>query len=163
MNQKEKLVWEHLLDADLNKRYFELMTRRYHFQDKFAKIAIAFTASGTVGSWWIWEQYVFDHLWQVLSGITAVISILLSVFDPSKNVEISARLKGEYSNLLREYEILWAHTSKLNLDKVEENLRELWKIETELSKLDGQLPTNKKKWIIKIQNEITIARGLNHE
>ncbi len=47
----EKAIWDSLLDADLNIRYWGYLSRRYYCINRFIKIFLAIIASGTVASW----------------------------------------------------------------------------------------------------------------
>ena len=56
-----KAVWDGMLGADFNKRYWDHLIRRYSKRDKYTKIFLATMSSSTVESWGIWDE--IDLLW----------------------------------------------------------------------------------------------------
>ena len=51
-----QVIWEAALDADLNLRYWDHLSRRYSAWDKYAKIFLAIMSSSTVAGWGIWNE-----------------------------------------------------------------------------------------------------------
>ena len=90
-----------LLDSLLNSEYsLKLWSRlgeKYTLYDKLTRILLAFTASGTVAGWYIWEQYEFT--WKFLSGLSAIIAIALPI------ISLNESLKTITNNYQKELEI----------------------------------------------------------
>ena len=98
-------LWNHLLDADLNRRYWRYVTTRYKVRDQWGRILLALTSSGAVAGWAIWDQYPSG--WQILSGLSAVVAIALPILNFPARVETAADLHGRWTELSAEYERLW--------------------------------------------------------
>ena len=57
-----QVIWEAMLTADLNVRYWAHLSRRYSMWDKCIKILLALASSATVASWSFWNEV--DILWK---------------------------------------------------------------------------------------------------
>ncbi|HEV2731679.1 MAG TPA: hypothetical protein VGV15_16735 [Terriglobales bacterium] len=77
-------LWDSLLDAEMNVRYWSTMCHRYSRYDTYSRIFLALTSSSTVASWEFWSQ--FPALWKTLSGLSALVAIVLAVIDLPKKV-----------------------------------------------------------------------------
>ena len=51
-----QVIWEAMLDADLNVRYWDHLSRSYSTWDKYTKIFLAFTSLSSAASWSIWSE-----------------------------------------------------------------------------------------------------------
>ena len=72
-----RVIWEAVLDADLNLRYWDHLSRRYSTWDKYTKIFLATMSSSTVASWGFWDE--IDILWKGLSAVSAFTAIALPI------------------------------------------------------------------------------------
>jgi hypothetical protein len=106
-----QVIWEAVLDADLNLRYWDHLSRRYSAWDKYAKIFLAIMSSSTVAGWGIWNEinilWTDLSLWKGLSAISAVTAIALPILDWQRKIGEVSNLKGKWSRISRAYENLW--------------------------------------------------------
>lgn len=151
-------IWRAKLKADLNRRYWEKLSRDYFSFGNYAKIFLALMTSGTVASWSIWIE--LESLWKTLSSIAAVLSIILPILKIESLLDKMANLKGEWTQLHNEYNFLWISRERKNEEELQENYRRLKQKEAEIEKKEIQLPY-KVSNILKIQNEIKCSLGLN--
>ena len=85
-----KAIWEAVLDADFNVRYWGHLSRRYSVRDNRIKIFLALMSSSTVASWGIWNEV--NILWKILFSISSVTAIIFPFLNLQKK-------NGEMSNL----------------------------------------------------------------
>jgi hypothetical protein len=152
-------LWNSLLDAELNEKYWSHLSRRYYNRDKFVKIFLAVMASGTVASWGIWQK--FEIIWKTLSGLSALVAIALPILNLSKKINDLSQLSQKWTEIRSDYELLWLDFNKTH--KNEEQIMREYKIikakENKTSELESNLP-NDKKLIEKCYDEVLISRGL---
>ena len=154
----EDLIWQAMLTADMNARYWGYMARRYTRWDKGTKFLLAFTASGTVASWGIWKE--IEIIWKILSGLSAVVAIALPILDWSKNVEKMSALNGEWIQLHNEYQFLLLKLDATPDDpEVRGKFEQLKKQEASSGTLDSTLPDNK-KLLSRCQIEVLQTMGI---
>jgi len=149
-----------MLDADMNERYWAHLSRHYHQINKSIKIFLALMSSGVVVSWNIWAEV--DILWKVLSAIAAAISIAFPILKLETMIERTLVLRGKWLRILNEYELLWLSRESKDDSELLEEYKTIMKEEIEVSLEEKNLP-NKKKLILKIQDEIIRARGLSNQ
>ena len=157
-----QVIWEAVLDADLNLRYWDHLSRRYSAWDKYTKIFLAIMSSSTVASWGIWDE--IDILWKCLSAVSAGTAIALPILDWQRKIGEMSNLKGKWSRISRAYENLWEDLllGPTNTELVEEYRRIRNEMEGEEDNTSPDLPRNKRKLIQRYENEVLESRrGLN--
>jgi len=100
-----KAIWQSLLTADLNCRYWARLAARASRRDKIAKIFLGVTASSTVASWGIWEEV--DILWKILSGASAVLAVALPIVNWSGSARTRTGFAAKWQSMLSSYELAW--------------------------------------------------------
>lgn len=151
-----KAVWDGLLGADFNTRYWSHLIRRYSKRDKCTKIFLVAMSSSTVASWGIWDE--IDLLWKSLSAISAVTAIALPVLDWPKTISRMSDLVGKWSRIEYEYENLWLELQGDNpINKVEEEYK---RIRGEVAGLDDTGLPEDVKLNEQCRNEVLESRGL---
>lgn len=158
MEQLRKLAWEGMLNADKCVRYYDALAGRFHARDLYSKIFLATMSSGTVAGWAIWSDV--PALWKVLSGGSAILAVALPILNISKKVEVANRLKSEFGDIQRDYEMLWAKIDDESPKQVETELRRIWQKEAKLAPFENTMPGNDKTLIRECQREVVHARGL---
>lgn len=141
---RRKHVWESMLVADMNRRYYQSLTDRYRRLDFWAKVLIAVTSSAAVSGWAVWSHPGVDWIWKLASAVAAVVAIALPLADPAKSLRIASELAGEWFAVLREYELLWARIDDTSDALVDETCRPLAEQEKKLSELEAALSINKR-------------------
>ena len=161
MSHMKKAIWNSMLDADMNARYWKYLVRRYLARDKGLKIFLAIMASGTVAGWGVWES--FPWLWKSLSAGAAIVAILLPILNFQKSIEQMSYLAGKWGELRIEYEDLWLQVKH---DKKEVNEHTYYKryrkIVSSLQEKEIKLPEDK-KLLWKCFNEVIETRNLKKE
>lgn len=127
----------HLLDADFNARYFDLLLRRYACWDTWAKIVLASMAAiGLVG------LKVGMEGWTILSAASGVLaSSLLPVFRwPATMARIDDE-RTRWIELRQAYENAWAEfDSDADADELKRAFDRIRKTENTLERRAGIVP-----------------------
>ena len=152
-----QVVWEAMLDADLNFRYWDHLSRRYSAWDKYTKIFLAIMSSSTVAGWRIWNEV--DILWKVLSAVSAGTAIALPILNWQKKIGEMSNLRGKWSRISRAYENLWEDLllGRTSTELVEEYRRIRNEMEGEEDNTAPDLPRNK-KLIKRYRDEVLESR-----
>ena len=98
-------VWNALLTADMNVRYWHEIRYSYERKDVVTKIFLAATSSTTVATWGFWSG--IDWLWKSLSGGSALLAIALPILNWSRKMTDMANLHGTWIQIRNRYETLW--------------------------------------------------------
>ena len=154
-----RIIWESMLDADLNERYWGYLAERYHKKEKYTKIFLAVMTSGTVASWGFWSQV--EILWKILSSLSALLAIALPIVNWPKMVEAMIDLKQKWFQIRSDYEMLWIEVEDgiNDKEKVKRELKRLKDKEARISQKEANLP-NDKKLIRRCWKEVIASRGL---
>ena len=139
------LVWNSMLTADLNQRYFAKLSDLHRRNDRWAKFSVAAFSSGSaLASWALWKQPGVTWIWPVLSGIAAVLAIALPIFDPAKSLKAAGGLAGAWFSVFKDYELLWVRVDKLEESKLFSSLEKMGTEEKRLTELESGLSVNKR-------------------
>lgn len=148
-----------MLDADLNVRYWDHLSRSYSTWDKYTKIFLAFTSLSSAASWGIWDE--IDILWKCLSAVSAVTAIALPILDWQRKIGEMSNLKGKWSRISRAYENLWEDLllGQTSIEVFNEYRRIRNEMEGEEDNIVLDLPHDK-KLIQRCRDEVLESRGL---
>jgi len=158
-NQRRKQVWESMLTADLNYRYWGHLGRRYSKLDRTARVFLALTSSSTVASWgFLIEQ---EMVWKLLSALSAIIAVSLPVFNWQATAETIVELRTGWLQILKEYEMLWMRIEDdaINADELQTTIKQLAAQEVEFDHKVANLPNDAHLKQI-CQDEVIASRGL---
>ena len=152
-------IWDLMLDADMNVRYWAELGRRYYKRDKTYKIFLAAMSSGTVASWGIWSEV--QLLWKILSAISAVVAIALPILNWPKMIQSIGNVKQKWVDIKADYEVLWIEVNN-NKDQavLGEEFKKIRKREATASQQESNLP-KKDKLLDKCWEAVLKSRGLN--
>ena len=151
-----ELIWNSMLTAQMSACYWNSLARRYNGREKYLKIFLAVTASGTVAGWTIWAHY--DIVWKILSGLSAIVAVALPILDYSGQVEKMTKLASKCAQLRVGYEQLWAQIDSLSQQSILDAQGKLAQQEIELSDVQAVLPDDR-KLLEQCQSEVLISRG----
>ena len=156
------MIWNSMLSADLNYRYFSTLTGRFQSHDQWAKIFIAIFSSTVVSGWAIWGQPELNWIWHVVSGLAAILAIALPIWNPANSMKIASKLAGSWFSILKDYEVLWTEVDEIDERGARDKLKKIVDEEKRLSEVDTLLKVNRK---ISSDSEKAVrqARGLNSE
>jgi hypothetical protein len=151
-------VWRRMLDAEMNGRYWRGRASGLAQREKSLKIFLAVTSSATVAGWTVWHG--IPPIWQVLSGLSAIVAVALPILDYTSQIERASDLRSEWLEVAGKYNRLWAEINA-NLDgPVSDRLQEFQAKEAEMAKIESKHFTRNDALIRKSQREVLVARGL---
>lgn len=154
-----RLVWDSMLTADLNLRYFNEMASRYQSWDKYSKILVAITSSAAVSGWAFWGTPGVDWIWMVASGLATVVAIVNPIMDPIGIMKAASQLVGEWASILREYDLLWSQVDTLSVQEIRGIYQSIAAKEVPLHGLGVAIP-RKREIIDRCTRDICMSRGL---
>lgn len=143
----EKLIWEGWLTADMNKRYWAEMARRYQWREVGANVLIAVTSSTTVLTWIIGKQidfYWLEGFWETLSIVAAVMAVSLPILNYSSKIASMVELVVKWKDIESAYESLWIRLPELSTPDALEELTQNRTKESEISSSEARLPYDKR-------------------
>ncbi len=155
----KETIWNSMLDAELETKYWGELCRIYYKWDRWIKIFLAVMSSSTVATWGIWNK--IDLVWQILSGISAVTAIAIPILDLPKTLQSVLRLSSKWLQIQSQYEALWfdIENGLKYFEEVVEQYRHIKEKEL-LEQAPAYLPSNKKKLKERCFNQILQSRGL---
>lgn len=153
-----KAIWDLMLDADMNVRYWAELGRRYYKRDIRYKIFLAAMSSGTVASWGIWSEV--ELLWKILSAISALVAVALPILNWPKMIQSIGNVKQKWVDIKADYEVLWIEeNSKKDQAVLEEEFKKIKKREATASQQETNLP-KKDKLLDECWEDVLKSRGL---
>jgi hypothetical protein len=151
------LIWASMLTAQMNVCYWSKLAYRYTEREKWIKIFLAITSSGTVAGWVVWTAYPIA--WKALSGLSAITAIVLPILNYSGRAAQMNKAASKSAQLRLGYDQLWAQLDSLTPDSLKEMLAELNKKEIELSELQVSDPDDR-TLLARCQDDVLRSRGL---
>ena len=156
--EQEREIWDALLDADMNARYWGIMGRRHQKYEKSASIFLAAVASSTVATWSVWQA--IEWVWQTLSVTAAILAVALPIVNLGRNTESMFVLAEHWSRIQGHYEELWRDRGIIDTEKIMTRLQEIKQLENDFIPKVSRLP-HRKKIINKIYKEVCVSRGIS--
>ena len=119
MTEVQGKIWKEMLDSEMNSQYFETLAGRYAWRDRWTKIFLALTSSGSAfAGWTIWhdpsQHPYFTAAWKVTSSLATVIAIVSPFLNFSKKVEWATLLRIAYQSSAQDYDLLWVQRDKVD-------------------------------------------------
>ena len=104
------LIWENLFMADVRSRYFAAVAQRLRQRERMMAISVGVLSSGAAAS-----LVASAPQWVsiVLSLMAAILAAAFSVLNLDKRVTLGASLSRQWSEVLHQYELLWARRKEL--------------------------------------------------
>ena len=99
---------------------------------------MAVMSSGTVASWAFWQS--IDWLWKLGSGLACICSLIAPILNYSKKLEVATRLKADWAEIRRRYDLLWVVVDDSNEDVLMKKLSAISEREQVVIELERQLP-----------------------
>lgn len=153
------LIWDSMLSADLNYRYFSGLAARFQNWDRFAKILVAVTSSTVVSGWAIWGKPGIDWIWHSASALACIVSLALPIFDPSNSMKAASRLTGTWFSIFKDYELLWTRVDALDESEAQKLCGAIQEEEKRLVELESTL-NNHRGLARRCEDEVRWSRGL---
>jgi hypothetical protein len=150
-------VWDSMLDGEMNDRYWRKRAGFYVFWEKWLKIFLAITSSGTVAAWAI--PQIVHYVWRGLSGVSALLAMAMPFLDYTGQVERASDLRKGWWELTVEYKRLWACIDSSTDDSIDEQIKPLKAKEVEMSKIESKFFTRDENLIREYQKDVLRAGG----
>ncbi|MCK5590622.1 MAG: hypothetical protein KAI72_01580 [Candidatus Pacebacteria bacterium] len=156
----KKLLWNSMLDADLNTKYWYYLNSSYNTKNFWVKVFLLIVAAGQLLSLLFTQKQFF---WTLLSVLTASIALFHLFVDWGKSIEKCYMLQKEWTYIKDKYDILWSkfRDKKINDDELEQQYTQLKAKENDISYMESGLP-QKKELIRKCHQEVLSTRGLSN-
>lgn len=154
-----QLVWDSMLNADLNCRYFRALSGRLRSWDQAGKIFVAAMSSAAVAGWAIWDESGFQTAWHAAGGLAAVVAVALPILNPSKAAAAASQLTGAWFSLLRDYEMLWTRVDAADEAELREAAERIVSAEKPLSDIESALSMHR-GLAKRCEDEVRRSRGL---
>lgn len=155
-DQHRKALWEALLDADYNKKYWQCKANDYAFKDRTLQIMLAISSSAALFT--LLSELGGAQVWKILSFITAIIAVAMPFFNLCRR---SLEMK-EVSNLWHELELaydqLWRTCDQANYSDNE--FQKFKNRELDIGKKIFDLPLNDKKLQELCYEQVLVSRRL---
>lgn len=156
-NAWSRELWNSLLDADMNVRYWSEMCARYSRYDTWSRFFVAVTSSSTVAAWGFWNG--IPWLWKGLSGASAVLAGFLSIVNLPKKVAHLSALVVRWKQAEIEYELLWTKDCALRTAPGQSKYKTLKEREAAGISSEQMVPPNH-RLLTKCYGDVIRARGL---
>lgn len=138
-----KHLWESMLQADQEQRYWHSKACQYVDHDRDGKIVLAVLSSGSVAGWAFWADVPWA--WKLLSGFATLLSIVLPTLGLNSKVVAMTDLHGQWLQLKYLYEMMWRDQCTLAEKNIRERLESGKRKEAELSAKAISLPGKDEK------------------
>jgi hypothetical protein len=156
-------IWESLLDAEMNVKYWGYLAKRFMFREKVSKVVLALTTSSVLLSLSLWQRFPLGPI--ILGVANTVLAISLPTLNYSERIQTMATLRGSWSQLSVEFDRLWQRAENIDSsskDEFENEFRLLKERTVQISVIETRLP-NDRELVRRCQQEVRRARGLNTE
>ncbi|MGA7155838.1 MAG: hypothetical protein WBY53_03275 [Acidobacteriaceae bacterium] len=154
--QPNPILWDSLLDAEMNACYWTKLSRRFLRNNRILKGFTAVTASGTaIAAWSIWSLH--PGWWKALATLSCLASVYQTTIMPEDRIKKSAALAATWKELAIRYQLLWEQDRDLldvatKADFSTMRVREAKIDETEFGEYT--------KLLVQARDEVLKARGL---
>jgi hypothetical protein len=154
-------IWNALLTADLNVRYWFEIRNSYNRRDVTTKIFLAATSSSTVATWGIWAE--IGWLWRSLSAASALLAVALPILNWTKKIADMADLHGAWVQIRNQYDALWRRmeSNQLTDSEVEAAFESIQTREAQAESSETRISARRNaKLIEKCYREVLRSRNL---
>jgi hypothetical protein len=112
MTERRKLLWDSMLDAEMNVHYWTLQQDRHSRYSTLMRVVIALASSGTVATLWLLDGH--PNIQKSITAISGTLSIIYAIlFPPEKQSKIAALL-ATWREICAKYRMLWARDKDLS-------------------------------------------------
>jgi hypothetical protein len=156
-------IWESLLDAEMNVKYWGYLAKRFMFREKLSKVVLALTTSSVLLSLSLWQRFPLGPV--ILGAANTVLAVSLPILNYSERIQTMANLRGSWSQLSVEFDRLWQRAEKTEAscyDEFENEFRLLKERTVQINVMETRLP-NDRELVRRCQQEVRRARGLDIE
>jgi hypothetical protein len=163
MEDTKRDLWNSLLDSDMNVRYWGHIARRYAGYDKWSKILVAVTTSGSVAGLQIWKftakGFEWSWIYDSFTGFAVITAVALPFLEFARTMRDAATLAIGWSRLQGRYESLWRRRQNHSAETLEAELTKIKDDEKRHTETEVTLPRDK-KLVRTCQAEVKHSRAL---
>jgi len=154
--EQRKLIWESMLSADMQTRYWGKAVARRERLELWLTVAVTVLAVGTVSTW---IGRMSPEILQASSVLTAATSTALTLLKLSGRLELMANIAAQCNGILSAYERLWAALPSISDGEALEQHKDLQARGQEVYKHAIKIHTSDRR-VSQTQREVLRARGL---
>jgi hypothetical protein len=142
-------VWQSMLEAELNKKYWRRVAEGYSKWDRASKIFLAITSSGTVAAWVVGLQTVAMPVdpaivWKFLSGLSAMLAIALPILNWQQRIKDAGSLYSGWNARHLAYQIFYSQVGKISDEEIADEYEQSKKEERALDDAIGSFSIDEK-------------------
>lgn len=152
-------VWEAMLEADYQKRYWNANAAAFIQVDRRLQILLAVLSSAAVLS--AFDDLNLLGLWKLLSTITAIVATTLPFMNYTRRSVAMTEIAAKWHHLEIEYSSIWRSLDKDIFD--ESKFKELRAQEVEIGKAISDFPIHDKKLQHDCYRQVLISRGIQDD
>ena len=153
-----RLIWDSMLSADLNHRYYGAFADLLQHWDRGAKIFVAIASSTAVAGWAVWSTPELSWIWHGAGALAAVVAVAQPVLDPTKSIKTAGQLTGAWFSILRDYNLLWASVHLVSETEALNQCQKIIEKEKLLAELEATL-TTRRQLARRCEEEVRRFRG----
>jgi hypothetical protein len=156
---ERKSVWEAMLEADFQKRYWSAKAASFIRIDRTLQILLAVLSSAAVLS--ALGDLKLLEVWKWLSAFTAIIATTLPFMSYTRRSVAMVDVGAKWHLLEIEYSSMWRTLDKDGFH--ESKFKELKAQEVEIGKATADLPTDDRKLQNDCYSQVLISKGLGND
>jgi hypothetical protein len=149
-------VWDAMLEADYQKRYWHAKAATFVEIDRWSQIALSILSSATVLS--ALGDLKLLEVWKWLSALTAIVATSLPFMNFTRRSIAMIDIGAKWHTLEIEYSSMWREIDKSEFS--DEEFKRLKEQEVEIGRSTSDLPTDDKKLQKECYTQVLISRGL---
>jgi hypothetical protein len=156
MSELRTSIWESLLDAEMNVKYWGYLAERFVKKERALKITLSLTTASGLLSLSVWNSFPAGPV--ALGVLNTILACSLPILNYSERIEAMSSLRGSWTQLCIEFQRVWQQIGSPN-SSCENEFRLLKERIVHLSVIETRLP-NDRKLVQRCQQEIIRSHGL---
>jgi hypothetical protein len=156
---ERRAVWDSMLEADYQRRYWHTKAAAYIQVDRILQIVLAVLSSAAVLSA-LGDLKMLD-VWKWLSAATAIIATILPFMNYTRRSVAMIDISSKWHALEIEYSSMWRTIDKEEFS--ERQFKELKAQEIEIGKTTTDLPMDDRKIQSKCYKQVLVAKGIQYD
>lgn len=121
MSPQQERFWNELKVARGQIEYLSLYELRLERYDRFVKIFLAFTSSGSIAAWAVWRE--FAMLWGSFIAVSQFLSAIKEFLPFERRLGVVRKLSIDLEGLFIRWEAMWNQVAEGEFSDAETNSR----------------------------------------
>lgn len=155
-DSERKALWEAMLEADYQKRYWHAKASAFIRIDRVLQIVLAVLSSAAMLS--ALGDLKLLELWKWLSAATAIVATALPFMNYTRRSVAMTDVASKWHELEVEYSSMWRAIEKHGF--LEQRFKELSAKEVEIGKATTDLPIDDKRLQDECYRQVRISKGV---